>query len=1632
MPTTPFDDVLSGDEFDNVINGDDGLDVLSGLGGNDTLNGGNDEDELFGGDGDDTLNGGNDDDRLFGEDGDDTLNGDDGEDDLRGGDGNDELFGGNDDDVLRGGDGDDELFGGNGDDRLIGGEGADVLDGGSGFDTASYISSSAGIDVSMGEDFEENTPRSEGDGDTLINIEQVLGSDHDDTIRDIGFGDSVFGRGGDDTFVVNGSAEINGGAGYDRLVVEGFFGFGESDEGEVDFPDESPVTGVEELVISGGNAELFISLEQLQSFERVVFDETATSTSALTVFVGDAAVFDVSQLLPLIDILGDAADRPNVGLLGGDADQVFTGDDGANVFGAGGGDDRINAGAGDDELNGGSGDDDLRGDDGDDQLFGGSGDDSLRGGTGDDELFGQNDNDLLLGGRGDDQLDGGFGDDLLDGGSGADRINGGNGFDTITYENSNEGIEVSLSGAVLGQGGDAEGDTLSGIERIIGSDFDDTISGVGQGDVVEAGSGNDTVITDGTPDQTLDGGAGTDRLIVTSASDLRDLTLSGFEELEVRALDNSSTFVEANFGQFADEVITFSRLPAAVLQSALLTQDGEDVSFEFDTIGSTSAVLTVFSDPAGDDDAGFDLDISSEFFEIIVDGLNIGTFSVNAVGDQIEVGTGPIDGFNTAFSTGDLLLDGPEFEALFADGSVTIEVNFSNSVGFTPGGDALFVSLEVDNFVSLPGEATLRLHAGSETARDLSDLTLEGFDAEVHSIELIGDNDDERFTGSERDDFIVGNRGNDLLRGGDGDDTLIGGEDDDRLIGGEGADALDGGAGFDTVSYVDSDEGVVIDLTREVAGIGGTAEGDTLTGFEAVLGSNQGDTITVGNGVSVTARSGDDTIIVDGADDISIDTRTLSGGAGDDVLVVKAASNFSGDDLSMIEELRIEEDDITVIFTPEQLLAFERIVSQVDVTIAIALEDGQVFDPTQLAIEGSGNVNFGIAGFDGDDLIDLDGTGLQFAFGLGGDDTLLGSAEDDRLDGGAGDDDLRGRDGNDFFSGREGNDTLRGEDGDDVLLGGDGDDRLIGGAGADLLNGGDGFDTASYIGSSEGIEVDLSDQNALGIGGEAEGDRLTSIEGVLGSNFDDTIRGVGDGDVVNTRGGDDTIFVDNTGSPEITITGGTGTDRLVVTQGNILSLTLSGIEILDFREAAGKPTIDAAAFADLDQILLADPGDIIVSYEGAFDVTDFLANIAEDVAGANRLVFHARGVEDVTAVGSEVADFINGSDGNDDLRGGGENDTLRGEVGDDTLRGEEGDDRLFGGDDDDRLIGGDGADDLDGGGGFDTASYIGSAEGVTITLDGTAGTGGEAEGDTLSGIEAVLGSNFGDTLTSVAGAVINGRGGDDILIGSTGDHLIGGSGNDRLILSDGNNRIFDGGSGFDTFVVERNQNLTDESIVNIERLELSGTSGFLQVAFTADQISALSEIALDNAVVRISEAVDFDMSQILVTSFDGNDRFEITGNDQINAITGSTANDIINGGGGSDDLRGDDGNDVLNGGAGDDTLRGGQGNDTVNGGEGNDRLIGGRGDDEMTGGAGDDVFVFANSQSGDNTVTDLESTEVIEISGLAGIDTTTFLDDLLAQQAATPGGDVVITLDNGTITLDDVDFTLSADNFQFV
>jgi len=176
-------DTITGNDLANTLVGGAGVDILYGLAGDDLLQGGAGSNQLYGAEGQDWLI---------------AVEG---------------L------DVLNGGGGHDTLWSGAGNDFIDGGAGDDVIDGGAGVDTITYASAGAGVEIDL-RIIEEQLTRG-GGVDTLISIEDVIGSNHDDALAGGAGPNALTGGAGTDRFL------FYPGGGADRVTDFGASGLRE-------------------------------------------------------------------------------------------------------------------------------------------------------------------------------------------------------------------------------------------------------------------------------------------------------------------------------------------------------------------------------------------------------------------------------------------------------------------------------------------------------------------------------------------------------------------------------------------------------------------------------------------------------------------------------------------------------------------------------------------------------------------------------------------------------------------------------------------------------------------------------------------------------------------------------------------------------------------------------------------------------------------------------------------------------------------------------------------------------------------------------------------------------------------------------------------------------------------------------------------------------------------------------------------------------------------------------------------------------------------------------------------------------------------------------------------------------------
>ena len=303
---------------------------------------------------------------------------------------------------------------------------------------------------------------------------------------------------------------------------------------------------------------------------------------------------------------------------------------------------------------------------------------------------------------------------------------------------------------------------------------------------------------------------------------------------------------------------------------------------------------------------------------------------------------------------------------------------------------------------------------------------------------------------------------------------------------------------------------------------------------------------------------------------------------------------------------------------------------------------------------------------------------------------------------------------------------------------------------------------------------------------------------MVGGLGNDVLIGNGGADVLRGGAGNDTLVIADTGF--LRVAGGDGIDTLAfssaITMADADFRRIDGIESIKLANGATNLTLGTIAAHAFDTLQVAIDGAAVtnaaVTIHGGGFAPALSVNLANDAANVT----------------------LEGGSGNDLLVGGGGNDFFQG---------------------------GGGADAIVGGGGIDTVSYRSSALAVGVNLATGLGSGGDAVGDTLTGIENVLGSDQGDTLTGNGGAnaltgfagadTLHGGGGDDVLDGGAGDDTLdGGAGNDTMSGGDGNDNYFvdssiDGVSegadaGFDTVFTTVDLRLA----ANVEHLVLQGSA----------------------------------------------------------------------------------------------------------------------------------------------------------------------------------------------------------------
>ena len=1504
-------------------------------------------------------------------------------------------LGGND--TLYGRGGDDELDGGSGDDTLIGGAGADKLTGGTGNDTASYTGSSAAVTVRLHE------PASRGGdagGDTfegtvsftytdkgkrvtkdLPDIIHLTGSDHNDVLAGDERANRLSGGRGNDTIYGGpggddkNSDTIYGGSGHDKLYGgrgdDKLYGSEGNDElrGGADDDTLSGSSGTDKLyggdgedILDGGSGDDILDGgdgEDIYRFSQNDGDDDIKGFSTsrrdgdridLTDFedIDSMDDLDIKQRGSDTRIDLDGYDGGEIWLLDFDKDDL---DDDDFIFYSDRDDHRDNNRDNDRDNDRDDDDDDdvpvtpiTPGNPNDDIYYGTSGKNSKNSGAGDDVLYGLAGDDVLQGGPDIDSFEGGPGNDIIRVDSAdiyvdtddpkltgaearvSDEIDGGENpgrlgdSDTLSFEDWEEaagatGVTVSLATVTVTHGTfGSKPNAFKNIENLIGSRYVDTLTGDDGANVIEGGADSDV----------LDGSDGSDDTVSYQGSNA---------SVTVSLAQQDGT--EQSGGHAAGDTLTGFENILGSRHADTLTGDGSNNVIEggagADTLDGGGGMNTL-SYRSSSGAVTIDLAEGTQDFADTTDKTIKTSSGGHAAGDEVKFGT------------------------------------FQHIIG-SRYGDRLTGNDGVDNILEGgPGADRLSGGSGDDTASYAGATAMVTVDL-TESGRGRGDAAGDRFDSIEK---------------------YLGSTHDDTFIASANEEEIDGGDGSDTVSYERSAAEVSVDLSNPAQSDStenSYADGDTLNNIENLIGSPFGDTLVGNNAANVIdGGRGDDT--------------TLTGGGGDDVF--KFASGDGADhitdftdgdkiDLSAftgIASLEDLEDDIdTTGGNTEIDLPGGGSVTLDGYTAALRDEDF-IFYPRSSSRSTRGN--------DEANLL-IGGTGNDTLRGRGGDDRLYGGAGDDTLRGDAGADTLHGGTGSDTFiityeavdnvldsvfgegdnepgtpAGEDltSDDTLSyaewvkpagdttGDDGvtvtlagsatdvsentgienligsryEDILTGDNLDNVIEGGADSDVLDGSDGSDdTVSYQGSNASVTVSLAQQDGTEqSGGHAAGDTLTGFENILGSRHADTLTGDGSNNVIE---------------------GGAGADTL---DGG------GGMNTLSYRSSSGAVTIDLA--------------------EGTQDFADTTDKTIKTSSGGNAAGDEVKFGTFQHIIGSRYGDRLTGNDGVDNiLEGGPGADRLSGGSGDDTAsyagatakvtvdltesgrgRGDATGDRFdsiekfTGSAHDDTFIASADVEEIDGGegtgtdDGVDTVSYERS-KGVEVDLTDTnaqdASTDYDnadnfAKGDTLTDIENIIGSPFGDTLVgnNAANVIDGGRGDDTTLTGGGGDDVF------KFASGDGADHITDFTDG------DKIDLSAFTGIASLEDLEddIDTTGGNTEI-----DLPGGGSVTLDGYTAALRDE-DFIFHESV-----------INGNSGSNTLKGDRRGNEIKAGAGDDRVFGNGGKDTLYGEAGDDEMYGGADDDTLNGGPG---------DDILDGGPGADTFVFTPG-NGNDYVMDFQSGE---------------------------------------------------------
>ncbi len=1371
--------------------------------------------------------------------------------------------------------------------------------------------------------------------------------------------DNLFGEAGDDEYVINlgdGHDVIQDNDGSNRLIL----GHG------IDLDDltferlYSNQDATDDLLITinttGQSITLqdhFVSSGSDKTISEMVFQteqtlpDTSTSHVVAITVAEDAALYRYVDETVITGTTGDDmlvvdqaatidGDQGNDTIQSSDDDHTF-------VFNPGDGTDTITDAGGNDTLDLSGFSDDLDVDltqtsmtESTDSVTWNTGAiENVIGGSGDDTLTGNDGDNLLQGNGGADTLTGGDGDDTyrFANGFGTDVITDSAGNDTLDASEFTAGVTVDLSNNSFADATDTVSWNSGAIENVIGSAFDDTLSGNTDDNIIDGGAGDDT-LAGGAGDDTYVVNAGNDSITDSAGSDTLDV--SGLSQgVTVDLSSTSMSYIESGLdstqsllhfdGAVGSQTLTdvYGNGWTAHGDAELDATDPWKTGEQHVTIDGNGDYIRSSVGPSGDawtirwrqrfdsvsgirsvlsagQDYSFNIGLRNNGALYIVLSSNGSTWNI----DNADIKTGMVTDqwydfeFSYSVTNGyQVFVDGVQEYHLSSITTPVHDPQFFQMGRYIRQADPYWASGAIADVYFTNNE---ELHTANFTPLTDSFAITNTITWNTDAIDNV--------IGTDADDALTGNTGNNRLVGGGGTNTLSGGAGGDTYA----FDALTGDntitdtQGSNTLDFADRQTGVSIDLNTTSALIDSQNLTWSSNGIANVVGSSGDDTLT-GN----------------------TQNNTLDGGAGDDTYIIQAS--FGSDVIAD--------------------------ASGFDTVDLSAITSGITIDLSQTGwSDGSGNsLTWNISELeslitgDGNDTVtaaDIDSTLTTGA----GNDTLTGGTGDDNLIGGTGDDTYEGfttTSGFDQISDEAGTDTLdltgfnttdfswslldTNADGniDSLLMQGDDDHNLLIENYFD-----DSSDTIGTAGQGSGViesmvfdnDADVTFSEVVGFvsptastSGDDVMDGTAFVETLSGSDGNDTLNSSGGDDTLDGGAGDDTYVIhDFFGFDTIADSSGTDTLDFSNHSGDIVvelaqeyfssglfnylsweDVTIENLTTGDGDDAlagtTGNNTLDGGAGDDLYHFKDSFGTDTIVDSAGndTLDFSSLTGNLSIDLSQTS---FSDGNGNTVSWTGSVIENAIGGTG----------NDTLTSSTDDNILAGYEGDDTYvltssFG---EDTIIDTDGINRLD-------ISHFGG--GVTIDMSGTAWT--ESAGNTIT---------WGDSLLQ---EVVTGIGNDTLISGTTDNTLIGGLGNDSY-------SGFGDGQGADV---------------------ISDAGGTDTVTVNADVLDGRWAAADSNNDGNVDNLfIEWDNGSLTVEDYFDNTAADASGSGQGSGFVETL---ILND---DADVTFSEVQNLAN------TIFGTDGDDTLTGGSTNEVFLGLSGDDTVTGNGGDDTFSDTNNSGSDD------------------------------------------------------------------